>query len=221
MLAFAVGGLALLPFNRGWHPAEGSQVAIAALAAVALVHQVLPRLWRGRFFARLVRARPLGYSRRRLRVLSLNLVVILGTPTILALVFATPRPAMSAPAMYFTSSDDQRALQWMNGHVPHDDVVVGTPESTEFVVAYGGARVVFGDPFFTPDYEREGQALARYFQLPSDRAGYLRARNVGWLYFGPREAEVSAFDPSRDSDYQPAYTSGATTVYRVRLTSRQ
>jgi hypothetical protein len=215
LLAFAASGMALLPINRGWQPAIGGQVALAGLAAAALVHQVLPRLWRSRVFARAVLARPAGYSRRRLRLLSLNLVLILSAPSVLALVFATPRVASAAPGQYYTTADDARVLGWMTTHVSHDDLVVATPESAEFVVAYSGARVVYGDIFSTPDYEAEGQALARYFQVPSDRAGYLRERHVSWLYFGPREAAVAGLDPSRDSAYQAAYSSGGTVLYRV------
>jgi len=213
--AFVVSGLALLPFSRGLPAAEASQVGLAGLAAVALLHDLLPRLWRGRLFALAARRRLFGYSRPRLRLLTINLVIIAASPTVLALIFATPRAALAQPGEFYVTADDVRTLDWMNSHVAHDDVVVGTPESAEFVVAYGGARVVYGNRFFTPNYDRAGAQLRDYFQHTLDPSRYLQARNIQWLYFGPREARVAAFDPSRSPLYEPAFSSGSTVLYRV------
>jgi hypothetical protein len=80
--SMVAASLALLavPGDLVVHKLEGMQVAVAGLAGTTLVYSLLPALWRSRAFALVVRARPAGYGRKRLRILSLNLVVIFSAP---------------------------------------------------------------------------------------------------------------------------------------------
>ncbi len=206
--------LMLVPWRVLDHQAEGLQLALAGLAGRNLVHEVLPRIWRSKLFSALVTQSP-GRARRRLRVLTVNLILILSSPTVLALAFASPRAGLADREELFLNRDDLAAVTWLQSHASRDDVVVGTPQSGQFVAAYAGTHVVFGHWDFTPNFTEEAQALDLFFTQPDSGRSYLAARGVRWLYFGPREARVAQFDPSGVDYLEPAYRHGSTVIYLV------
>jgi hypothetical protein len=199
------------------HRAEGMQLAVAGLAGRNLVHEVLPRIYRTRAFAATVRRRLLGYRRRRLRLLALNLVLILSSPSILALAIASPRAGLASSSELYFNPDDPGALGWLRQHASRDDVVAAAPESEQFVAAYTGARVVVGHFDYTPDFIGEAQAMLLYLRGRSDARTYLASRHVRWLYFGPRERDVATVSPSQTPGVTEAFHQGQTTVYAVNL----
>src|SRR5207245_5967475 len=142
-----------LPWQALDHRAEGLQMAVAGLGGRNLVRLVLPRLWRTRAFAAAARRRVLGYRRRRLRLLSLNLCLIFSSPTVLALAFGSPRAALQDGVEVYLNADDPSALSWLRQHASGRDVVVAGPESAQFVAAYGGTHVVWGEWAFTPNFD--------------------------------------------------------------------
>lgn len=226
-------GLALAgPLFQPRRSVEGVQLAIAGLAGRNLTHLILPRFWRSRLFAGITRRRPFSYSRRRLRLLSINLVLILSSTTVLALSLAAPRAALQDKPELYLRHQDVGALAWLRTHGRHQDVVVGSDETEQFVVAYGGTHVVFGHFAWTPDVGREHQALIDFFGLgrgdscqaesSGDPHEYLRQRGVNWIYYGPRERRCRTaggpdrgFDPERADYITPEYRDGDTTIYRV------
>jgi hypothetical protein len=216
--SFAAGGLLLIavPYHDVGHRGEGLQLALAALAARTLVRDSLPRLWRSRAFAAAVRRHPLGYGRRRLRLLSLNLVVILSAPSVLALSLASVRAGLAISDQVYVGAADRAALGWLRANAGPQDVVAGDPFTGQFVAAYGGTHVVFGQQAYTPDFTRELLALSRFFRGLDAPRDYLAARGVTYLYWGPRERGDATFDPATLTFLEPVYRSGSTTLYRVR-----
>ncbi|MEA2645110.1 MAG: hypothetical protein QOE92_193 [Chloroflexota bacterium] len=208
---------------------EGVQLALAGLAGRNLVRLELPRLWRSRIFAAVSRRRPLGYSRRRLRLLSINLALILSSPSILAVSLAAPRAALADSAELYLTAEDRDAVTWLRDNAGVRDVVVGSEETGQFVAAYGGQHVVFGHFDWTPDVGFEHAQLAILFgrdhgngcvaDSRSDPAGYLHRRNVAWLYYGPRESRCAmvptAIHPGSADYLRLAFHSGETAIYRV------
>jgi hypothetical protein len=215
--SMVAGSLVILltPWQALDHRAEGMQLAVAGLAARSLVHEILPRFWRGRAFAAAVQRRLFGYRRRRLRLLSLNVVIILSSLTILALTFASWRTALrDAPAEIYLNRDDPPALAWLRDHASPDQVVLAGPQSAQFVAAYGGTHVVWGEWAFTPNYDAEHLQLSAFFLGQSEPRAYLRNHAVDWLYFGPREAGF-ALQPGTIAALHAEYHQGETTIYRV------
>ena len=217
MWSFVVAGLVitLVPFRNVGHRAEGLQLALAFLAGRGAVFEVMPRLWRSRAFRELARRRPLGYSRRRLRVMTLNLAVIASSTSVLALTFASPRAALADAPEAYASSADLAATGWLREHARPDDVAVGESTSSQFLVAYGGVRVVWGSFAYTPDYDREGRRLAAFYLGHVDPQQYLRDRNTRWVYFSPRERLYAQIHPDQMPFLKRAYSYGDTAVYEL------
>ncbi len=217
MWSFVLGGLVitLVPFRNVGHRAEGLQLALAILAARGAALEVLPRLWRSGFFRRLARRRPMGYSRRRLRLLTLNLAVILSSTSVLALAFASPRAVLAGVPEAFLTADDQSATSWLRGHAGKDDIAVGEGTSDQFLAAYARVRVAWGSFAYTPDYDVEGQRLAAFYLGRTDPQEYLTRRSIRWVYFGPRERRFARLRPETLSFLHLAYSGGSTAIYEV------
>jgi len=213
--SFVAAGVVLiaLPWHVLDHRGEGVQLGLAGLAARNLMHEVLPQLWRSRLFAALVRWHPRGAGRPRLRQLTINAAVILSAPTVLAIAFASPRAGLAAREELYLNADDVAAVAWLQRHASRDDVLVGAPETGQFVVAYGGTHVAFGQ--WARTSQREARALEQFFAEPESVRGYLAERHVQWLYFGPRERQLARFDPAALAYLEPAFTHGGTVIYRV------
>lgn len=214
-----IGSLVLLltPWRTLDHRAEGLQVFVAGLAGRQLLHAGLPRFWRTRGFLGAARRHVFGYSRRRLRILSLNLVIILSSPSVLALAIAAPRAGLADASELYMTGDDVNAVAWLRQHAARDQVVVSGPESGQFVASYAGTHVVFGEWAFTPNFESEALQLYQFFHGQGDPSTYLRSRSVDWLYFGPREQLFGgSLDARTRALLEPAFQSGSTQVYRVR-----
>ena len=158
---------------------------------------------------------PLGYSRRRLRELTINVPVILSTTSVLALVLVVPRVALSQEPEVFLNHDDLVAVAYVRDHGSTSDVAVGLPETEDYLAAYGGVHVVLGAFSATPDSSWEQRQMAVFFSRPDFDTRYLRDRSVKWLYFGPREASMAKFDPDRSPGLVKRFQGGSTRVYEV------
>ena len=217
MWAFVAAGMVvvLLPFRNVGHRAEGLQVALALLAGRGAMLVVLPRLWRTAGFHGFAARRPLGYSRRRLRLLTVNLAVILSSTSVLALAFASPRAVLAGSPEAYASADDLAATAWLRQHAGRNDVAVGEGTSDQFLAAFGSVRAAWGSFSYTPDYDREGQRLALFYLGRTDPEAYLSERGIRWVYFGPRERRFARINPESLAFLRRAYTSGTTTIYEV------
>ncbi|GAC1327403.1 MAG: hypothetical protein NVSMB17_01370 [Candidatus Dormibacteria bacterium] len=215
--SFVLAGalVTLLPFRNVGHRAEGLQVTLAWLAGRGAALEVLPRLWRTSAFRRLGRRHVLGYSRRRLRVLTLNLAIILSSTSVLALAFASPRAVLAGVPEAYASGDDLAVTSWLRAHAGADDVAVGEGTSDQFLAAYGGVRAAWGSFSYTPNYLLEGGRLADMYLGRVDPQQYLLERHVRWLYFGPRERRYARIRPQDLTFLRLAYSSGETALYEV------
>lgn len=215
--SLALGGLVVLvlPWQTIQHRGEGLQVAIAGLAGQELVHSILPRLWRRRGFRALAARRPLGYGRRRLRLLSINLVLIVSSMSVMALSIGGTRAGAALGEQLYLNRDDAEALAWLRDHGSSEDVVVAAPNTLPFIAAYSGAHAVWGDFAYTPNYDAEGSHLAAFLTGTEPPRSYLSSRRATWVYFGPREKEHPGLDPGSLDFLSVAHRSGDTVIYRV------
>jgi hypothetical protein len=201
------------------HKGEGLSIGLAGLASLAMVHQVLPTARRFAFFREGSAAPLRRVSGRRRRALLVNVILILGSATVLDGAFATPRAAFaSSRSELYVDQDDRTALRWLSQNVGPTHSVLGAPVSEELVSAFGGSRVVYSSLSYTPDFFAEAQAAGDFFHKPETRLQYLKVRGVGYFYFGPREQSITArWEPG--ALFVPVFHSGATTIYRVALGS--
>jgi hypothetical protein len=214
--SMVAGGVLLLvlPWQTIQHRGEGLQIAIAGLAGRELVHSILPRLWRLRTF-RAMAARRGRSGRRRLRLLSINLVLILSSTSVMALTIGGTRAGMALSEQLYLNRDDPAALSWLRSHGSSNDVVAAAPNSLPFIAAFSGTHAVWGDFAYTPSYDAEGTRLAAFLTGTEPSRPYLSLRHVTWVYFGPREKEHPGLNPGALNFLTVAYRVGDTVIYHV------
>jgi hypothetical protein len=215
--SFVIAGFIIifLPFKNVGHRGEGLQLFLAALAGRNLTLLILPKFWKSRFFNFCKRKKLFGYSRRKLRLLSINLVIIISASSVMALTFSSPRGALAGVPEIYISQQDEDALYWIRQNVSSNDTIVGEPISDEYIAAFSGAHAAWGSWSYTPNYNNEGNHLRQFFLGQEDPHKYLTSRGIKWFYFGPRERQVTKFTPSTFSYLREAYHNSQIVIYKV------
>lgn len=111
--------------------------------------------------------------------------------------------------------DEWAALGWLREHAPAEAVVLAGPETSLFIPAQAGQRVVYGHPFETVNAVTRRAQVEAYF---AGRLGavaqvaLLRQEGVSWVWLGPRER--AAGTPSLVC-LSPATAIGTVTIYQI------
>jgi len=111
----------------------------------------------------------------------------------------------------FMSEDERDALRWMADEVPPDALVVASPEMGLYIPAWSGQRVYYGHRFETADADRRrAQMEAFYGEGERDLSP-----SPDYVFYGPREQELSGSNWQPDPNWQVVYDQGAVTIYAV------
>ncbi|HET92237.1 MAG TPA: hypothetical protein ENN99_16080 [Chloroflexi bacterium] len=187
--------LAYLPFNLQRRLVQGVQTPLYALAAGSAV-----RLWRsrGRWLAALLLAAML--------------------PTTLIILAGSGASLLNRPRLVFRPAGEVAALDWLSERVQPDDVVLAAYDTGNYLPVRVVARVFVGHGFETMDAEEKERLVARFFDPEADdawRRDLLTRYGVDYVFWGPEERRLGAFDP-RDASYLRAvYDAGGYTILEI------
>ncbi|MCC7369115.1 MAG: hypothetical protein IT306_11870 [Chloroflexi bacterium] len=211
---FVTGWLAVnaliiyLPFNFQINLLSGIQVPLAILTTIGLYRHVMPWLREtlpGRL-AGLVRFTPLA-------------IVLLVLPTNLYLFSWRIVDLNRHTYPDYLHRDDVSALRWLEANAAPSDVVLSSLSIGHYVPGYTGAHAFLGHGANTLDFFGKREMVNRFFAAGSDdaeRQRTLARYHVRFVFLGPAERAIGAFDPRRAAYLEPAYVQAETTVYRVR-----
>ncbi|MGH2625773.1 MAG: hypothetical protein ACRDHY_03880 [Anaerolineales bacterium] len=210
LAAFA---LAYLPWNLQRRFTEGVMVPLAILAALGLGYGLLPavRRWLGR-------QRRAGEWRRRR---NLSLAFFAGAASISSLVLAVGGAALAAsrPPEIYDPASIYTAAERLQATAGWQEPVVTAERTGSILAAHIGQRVVLGHVIETPFYpERSAQVRAFFSSGTADsaRRGWLLDCGCRYVFFGPYERELGAWDPGQAPFLEPVITVEDVTVYGVR-----
>jgi len=179
--------LVYLPFNLQRRLIEGAQIPLNLLAAWGLVKISNLRS-------------PISNLRSRLVVGGVLIVLSL---TNVLLVAGNSLALLNQPAPIYRDAGEIAALDWLNGRVEPDDVILASYATGNYLPARVGARVFVGHG---PESVRAGEKkalVARFFNAATNdtwRQHLLAEYGVDYVFWGPAERALGAFDP-RDTDY--------------------
>ena len=122
-------------------------------------------------------------------------------------------------APFSLAADEVAALRWLGDAATRDDVVLGALTLGQFVPVYSDARTFLGHWAQTVRfYDKQGQV--RFFFDPAtpdaQRRELLEQFAITYVFYGEEERSIGGYDPGTSLFLEPAFTSGATVVYRVR-----
>lgn len=196
-----IGALLLyLPVPWQRRLSEGYHFPLCALAAVGLHDAVLPHV--GEKAKNLTRALTIG-------VCAIGSLFLAGTTVLGASIALEP---------YYLSSDDARALEWLQGHASGNDIVLASPIVSNLIPAWSDARVYWGHPFETVDAQAKLAQLQRFFRSempPHEACVFLQERDISLVYAGTLEGRLGVvnWDALRLST---AYANGTVTMYQAK-----
>jgi hypothetical protein len=210
--------LVYLPTSYQIKMLNGWQIPAAILAARGLLRVFIPRVSRtGGAFARLDARWPLA-------VIAGVALVVLALPTNLYLIAWRGDELHRATAPYTLTGGDVEGLHWLDANARDGDIVLASLTVGQYVPGMSDARPVLAHWAQTLRYYEKDEAVRRFYGAATtedERLTLLRQWNVRYLFVGPEERALGAFDPRPSSRYVPAFTSGATTIYRVQLTDAE
>jgi hypothetical protein len=172
--------LVYLPFNLQRRLVEGVQVPLSLLAARA-AHDI---------------QRTTARISRSAAVVALLAVLV---PTNALLVAGNCLALLSRSAPVFRDAGEVVALDWLSGQASPADVVLAAYETGNYLPARVGARVFVGHGPETVRFGEKRALVARFFQAGGNdawRQDLLAEYGVDWIFWGPSERALGAFDPS-------------------------
>ena len=207
--------LAYLPWGLQRRFVEGIQVGLSVLAGYGLVQGLMPAL-----------ARPLGRVGRFLRCdprrVSWTVQVLLLTLAALSNLYLVATYTFAAATRHptlFRTADEVAAAGWLATHAGWDETVLAAYEDGGWIAGAVGQRVVVGHWAETVDLAAKRRQVAAFYAAgtpDADRRAWLERWNVRYVYVGPRERALGAFDPAATDYLEPVFWRGQAAVFRVR-----
>ena len=196
-----VNGLLLyVPFSLQRRLVTGLHVPLCILAAMALSCYVLPR-----------------FSPVR-RALILRAIIVLTMSSNLFVVATLIGGAAQQDPRLYLSQDEMEAMTWLEENTQPTDIVLASPEMGLFIPAWAGNRVLYGHPFETIEVEKK-RALAETFYRAqtgeSIRRGIIEGHHITYVFYGPRERDLSGGWLETAPLLSEAYTNPGVTIYQV------
>jgi hypothetical protein len=195
----AVPLLLYMPFNLQRRMIAAVQVPLALLAAVAL------RAW----------------FRDRKRIQS-GYVALAALSNLLLVAGSLGPISQGTPPIYRPGAEIE-AFQWLNAHAVPDDIVLASFEVGNAIPAWTDLRVFAGHGPETLDQAGKLAALHRFFQPDTDdgwRMSLLREFGINYVFYGPQEHTLGAWDPMTAPYLAPVYTQHGYAIFQVLRTGQ-
>jgi len=111
-----------------------------------------------------------------------------------------------------------QAMDWLGAHSNVNDTVFSSERTGSFLPARIGHRVYLGHEMETADYARKSQTVAQFFGSPmsdSERQAILRACACRFVFWGPHERVLGAFDPRSAMFLREVYANESVRIFQV------
>jgi hypothetical protein len=201
-----VAVLTYIPWNLQRRFVEGVQVPLGLLAGVGVAEGLFPPLS--------------GHRLSRLRWLAMASLVALASVSNLYLTIGYTVTAASRDSRLFWPAEVVTGVDWLGKYTEPDDTVLSSFEVGNLIPGRIGHRVVLGHWIETIDYENKQAAVARFFAADTpdeERVALLEEQGVAYLFYGPQEQALGAFDPEGSRYLLQRFSRDGVHVYAVTV----
>jgi len=212
----STGVLLYLPFTLQRRMIEGLHIPLCVLATVGLFEYLLPATMNAGWLHRFANWR--GYGKDGLRRLVVFSVTVATFPSNLYLLSAATIPALQHDAALYYRHGEIEAVDWLGKNTDPTDTVLASYEIGRLIPARSGHRVFMGHCIETVEVERKRLLAESFFQdstTDSARLDLLAQYGIKYVFHGPAERQLGAFDPSAVPYLRRVYNGSAVAVYCV------
>jgi hypothetical protein len=206
------------PFGQQRRFAQGLQVPLSILATVGLKVAVVPWLTGTRPFRALV-ARPRYSPDGLISLFLFAFVAFSAISSFYLLADVTATTALVQPYPFFRTDEEAAAAEWLRANGDPVGVVMTSYETGNFVAAQVGLPVVIGHWAETVNWGTRLDDSNAFYGLTVDdtwRKHVLADNDVRYVWHGPLERAIGAYDPSDSSYLQLQYRGPETQIYAVQ-----
>jgi hypothetical protein len=195
--------LVYLPVNLQLRLMTGAQVPINFLAAHSAA-----RLWQ---------------SGGVLRRLALSLSILPMAFTSVFLLVSSSAWMVSRPSPSFRDASEIAAMDWLAARSEPGDVVLTAYDTGAYLPARANVRVLVGHDLEAMNAKRMREGVARFFDAATDdswRQTFLKDHSVDYVFWGPAERKIGAFDLAAAPYLQQIHEVGTYAIFSVRRSPR-
>lgn len=120
---------------------------------------------------------------------------------------------------FYLHRDEVAAMRWLEEETPADEVVLSSFVVGHFVPGMTGDRAFLGSAVMTLDFNRKRDLVAAFFDADtsdSEREALLDQYDVRYVFHGPAERALGAYDPGASPLFAEACVSSGVTLYTVK-----
>jgi len=207
------------PLKQQRRMVEGVHIPLSILATMGLYNWYLPRMERSPRLRRLVTLRKESYSPRRMRNFIIFLVLVLTVPSNLYVLASLTATMVQHPYPFFHERAENEAIDWLGSETVPADTILADWRIGSYIPARVDHRVFVGYWAETANFDAKIDIVDRFFgigTLDSWRIQILEQHDIVYVYSGPRERMLGAFDPDAADYLTPVFANDLVTIYRVR-----
>jgi len=209
--------LVYAPLNSQRRFVQGVHVPLSILAAAGLVEVALPWVLGTRpLRALLIHERYSEQGLTRFFIALFLMVISLSNLYVFASVSTSA--VIQQPDLLFRPADEAAAVQWLRDNAARTAVVLGEYETGNYVAGQAGNPVVLGHWAETIDYAAKTAVVAQFYDVSASdawRRDMLDRYRVAYVWYGPRERALGAFDPAAVDYLRLVYDQGTIRIYQV------
>lgn len=210
--ACATPFLVYAPTNAQRRLIESWQIPLSVLAAYGLVRFVLLPL--RRIHAR----RAWHYSMQKLERALITLLIVLLMPTYIIMFFWHIGAVLTHWPPLFQTSNLVATADWLEHNASYADGVLAAYKTGTIIPARAPVRVMLGHPSETVHVDDRKAEVLRFFDANTSddwRRELLTRLNLNYVWYGPDERALGAYDPARTSFLRQVFSAGDVLLYKV------
>ncbi len=210
--------LVYFPINAQRRFVQGVHVPLSILAAGGIVQVLLPKIAASRIYQKIL-SHP-RYTDEGLKRLLLTLIILFLALSNLYLFTDVSLTAMiRQPYPFFREESEIEVLDWLRDNTERTSIVLATYESGNYIAARAGNRVFIGHWAETVDWDNKFDQTAHFYDVATGdswRQDLLNAYKIDYIWHGPTERNLGAFDPGTAPYLNLIFESGTTSLYEFQ-----
>jgi hypothetical protein len=210
--------LVYAPLKQQRRMVEGVHIPLSVLATMGLYSWYLPRLERSAIVRKLITLRRKAYSPRRMRNYIIFVVLVLTVPSNLYILASLTATVVQRPYPFFHERPENEAIDWLASETTPRDTVLTAYGTGSYIPARIDHTVFVGYWAETANFDTKLAIVDRFYHdgtPDSWRMQTLEQYGIAYVYSGPRERLLGAFDPGGVDYLTPVFANELVTIYRV------